>query len=490
MRIWFVGAMISAALVTWVVGSEADEIGLRDFLVFAAAVVVILTVQLAILLLAGRLLGLVLSPGKRDWAVLALAAILVAANAYYMAFLTLEQPTSILIACAIIVGLTFLVIMSVPRARPILALFAGIMVVMSSAQYAYTKSTFVRHDVSASIVSLPVKSARNVYLIGFESLQSPAAYRDIYGFEDQEHITVLREAGFRVLDSAYSADRCTLCSYAKIIEFARDYSNDDKGLRSVFVNDNSTFRSFRDSGYHIQFIYISNYFSVDPKNVDYLYPKPGFEACENLEPQFFYGLCSQKMVKKVNKLMGLRMRVTHKQEIGQLRQRTDEVVASGQAWLTVTHTKYPFHSSTKTVYPDPAREAQYRERITKAMPQIAENMRNTVGYIVAKDPNAVVVAFGDHGPSLYRRIDAYMKSDDPPLPEKTVLEDQHGILFAVYPADFCTNRMVSPFVTTHLVENLIACLNEDDSPSAEDRRRARTVKFLGEERDVDELVWH
>jgi hypothetical protein len=67
------------------------------------------------------------------------------------------------------------------------------------------------------------------------------------------------------------------------------------------------------------------------------------------------------------------------------------------------------------------------------------------------------------------------------------VEDQHGVNFAVYPANFCANRMSEMFSTRRLFENLIACLNGDDSPTEEEVRSARVIRFLGDLQDVREI---
>jgi hypothetical protein len=180
-------ALISAALFAWVLGSEANEITLSDLSVFAVALAVILTIQLFLLFCLDKLVE-VIAPGKKEWILLVAANVLLASNAYFLAFYTLDRPTGFRIGCSVVVGVTFLILMSVPRIRPALALFAGVMLTMSLIQYGYTRVIFrAGSDVTADIASLPVNSKRNVYIIGMESLQSPNAYRENYDNHDALH---------------------------------------------------------------------------------------------------------------------------------------------------------------------------------------------------------------------------------------------------------------------------------------------------------------
>ena len=159
--------------------------------------------------------------------------------------------------------------------------------------------------------------------------------------------------------------------------------------------------------------------------------------------------------------------------------------------LPELHIKYPFHTHGYMRYPDPPYTEKFRGWVREAMPKIAQNMKDTALYIVSRDPGAVVIIIGDHGAHLFRgpqkAIRAQAFSENPLVPLENILEDQHGINFAVYPADFCVNRMSKSVSTQFLIENLISCLNGNDTPTAEERKRARTINFLGELTDAADL---
>jgi hypothetical protein len=118
-------------------------------------------------------------------------------------------------------------------------------------------------------------------------------------------------------------------------------------------------------------------------------------------------------------------------------------------------------------------------------------VRETAGFIIRKDPTAVVIVMGDHGTHLFRRdwraIRNQVFSNIATLPIETLLEDQHVVTYAVYPASFCQHRMSEPLSTITLMPNLIACLSGDDSPTDEERRRTRSILFLGDLWDLRDL---
>ena len=481
--------LVSAALFAWLLGGQADEITFRDLEVFTVALAVILTLQVLLLYLLNKLVG-IFAPRRKEWVLFVAATVLLASNAYFLAFYPMEQTTAFRIACAVVAGAAFLILMVFPKTRRVLMIFAGIMLAMSMIQYGYTRATFGEKDVTAETVSLPIKSKRNVYIIGTESLQSPNAYRENYGIENAEnaeHVKVLQDAGFRVLN-AFSADRQTLRSHGGIAEFVRPLGQTDLGFRGAFMNDNSTFRSFRDSGYGIQFIYNTNYFTVNRNHVDYVFPPVSFEACENMEDWFFYGLCHKSVVKYINRRLLKLPNISVQDNIKKLRERAEFAATSSRPWLTWTHVHFPHHTWHYYKYPDPQYMAQFKWRVRDDLPEVAENMRNAPAYIAAKDPGAVIAVFGDHGTHLFRGITKDQVFTSKPLvPLDKVLLDQNGVMLAIYPADFCTNRISEGFSTKALIENIIACLNGDDSPTEEERKRARTIRFLDEERNLDEL---
>ncbi len=167
----------------------------------------------------------------------------------------------------------------------------------------------------------------------------------------------------------------------------------------------------------------------------------------------------------------------------------DFSLATGRPWLTFSHIKFPFHTGGEYHYPDPAYAANFTRRVREALPIVAENVKKTAGYIISKDPNAVVLVFGDHGTHFFRGVEREQVFTDTPLvPIVTMLESLNGITFAVYPADFCVNRMSEPFSTKYLIENLIACLNGNDQPTEEEIKRAHTIRFFEELRDFRDIV--
>ncbi len=59
------------------------------------------------------------------------------------------------------------------------------------------------------------------------------------------------------------------------MEFSKTLTN-SRELGHVFKFGNSTFKSFQDAGYAVQFIYVSNYMNLNHAIVEHAYPEIGF----------------------------------------------------------------------------------------------------------------------------------------------------------------------------------------------------------------------
>jgi hypothetical protein len=109
-------------------------------------------------------------------------------------------------------------------------------------------------------------------------------------------------------------------------------------------------------------------------------------------------------------------------------------------------------------------------------------LERIVETIIREDPDAVIVLFGDHGTGLTR--DAELDDPNDPFGASRILEDRFGVMVAVYPQDFCTNRIFEGSTTSHLVENVVKCLNGDNTPTRQEIAESRTFYWEDEPHDT------
>jgi hypothetical protein len=471
-------ALGSLAAFAFVFGNEADDIYPADLLLFLVVLALILLVQAGGLIALHRLAQRVRDEATALMVTSIAAALLLAANAYVVAFITFDAALWVRRAMAVAFGIVMLAILLRRRWQPPAIFIATAYVVLSFGLYGYTR-LMMASDSKPADIGLRVKSTRNVYFIGNESLSSPKAFREIYGVSDLPHVNWLKSHGFRVLDSAYSADHATTRSWSRILGFGNELDEGDIRHKVAFNAKNTTFGLFSRSGYRTQFIYKDKYFGVHKHSADFVFPDSGFGQCAFLPNSYFYFLCDKHVVRWVNRYVYGATPISP--EV--VKKRISLAAADSRPWLTVYHHPFPFHSAYMSF--DQAAVRAFKARMVQALPEIRrQNFETIIAHILRTDPSAVIVTFGDHGPGAWSPLFSHVDLNSPnkDVTRSQILEDRFGVLLAVYPADFCTHRIFEGSSTLNLSYSVIKCLNGDDNPSREDIERSLSF-YPGSRRD-------
>jgi hypothetical protein len=463
-------ALGSLAAFAFIFGNEADDIYAADLALLLGALALILLVQ------AGALAAFhgLMKRARGDAAALMsaknAAASQHAANTYYMAFITFDASICVRRLLALGFGFAMLAVLFRRRWQPPVLFVVTVYIFLSFGLYSYTRLAMAS-DSKPADVGLRVKSSRNVYFIGNESLGSPKAFREVYGVDQLPHVDWLKAHGFRVLDHAYSADYATTRSWSRILGFGNEISEDDIRHKVGFNAKNTTFGVFSRSGYRTQFIYKDKYFGFHKHSADFVFPDAGFGQCAFLPMRYFYFICDKRVVRWINRHVYGATPISP----AVVKQRISLAAADTRPWLTVYHHAYPFHSAYDT-YDMPAVQA-FKARVIGALPEVRrQNFETIIAHIIATDPSAVIVTFGDHGAgawsSRFSHVD--LSAPDQHLTRSQALEDRFGVLLAVYPANFCTQRIFEGSSTLNLAYSVVKCLNGDDNPTPTDIERSKT----------------
>jgi hypothetical protein len=471
----------SLAVAAWPIGTSAEEITPAEFAILAAAFVLVVAVQCGALWIVSRFAS--------GWLLDALVVLLIAANAYHFAFLTFEGRTVIRMGLSLAIGLGAGALLRAGVSQTKALMFTLIFAALSLGQYAYGRVSMSEAEAKRTTSvpgSMALKSDRNVYLISTESLHSPYAFRRLYGIEQAPHVAYLKSEGFRVLERSYSVDTNTRRSYRRIMEFSKPLANSWE-LNRIFRFGNSTFQSFQDAGYGVQFIYISNYMGLNHALVDHAYPPLGFYVCDNQRQNFFYFICRAPVRSLVNSIVfGIPGKVSVSEEIAHLKERIGVAAADAKPWLTISHIAFPTHTADTHSYDDVSEREEFRATTQGRMPQIADHYRQIVTTIKERDPDAIIVTFGDHGMLMSRGMasakpNSFFSTED-------YIEDRYGAMLGVYPADFCSKRIFEGSSTRLLVKNVIECLNGNDNPTPEEIEQSRSVVYMDEMRTIDSIA--
>ncbi|MFA5898901.1 MAG: hypothetical protein WC829_07280 [Hyphomicrobium sp.] len=452
----------SLAIALWPISSSSQDITPADLEILASVFTLVMAAQCFGLWFVGRF-----SERAAD----ALFVLLMIGNAYCFAFLTVPGGIAVRMPLAIAVGGLAWLILNARVSPAKVGMFTLVFAMLALGQYSYGR--MLPPQSAASLRA--VHSNRNVYLISTESLHSPYAFRKLYGFDKLDHVSYLESEGFRVFDRAYSVATYTRTSYQRILEFSKRLDN-EREMNAVFQLGNSTFKSFRGSGYGVQFIYISNYLNVKHALIDHGFPKMGFYICNNISRHFYYIACRPPVRNLISQvLFDTDSSVSVETEIAHLKKRIRTVAGDTKPWLTISHIAYPNHTRPDYRYENTSDTAAFRELTQSRLQGIADNYREIVGTIKEVDPDAVFVTFGDHGMWLTRGMDT--AAPNALFSTQDYIEDRYGVMIGVYPAAFCRERIFEGSSTGQLIKNVIDCLNGNDRPTAEEREQSRMVEY-------------
>ena len=471
----------SLAIAVWPISTSSQEITPLEFGVLIVAFALILAIQCAALWLIGRFVA-----KYADAAANVLVVTFAALNAYYFAFITLEAHWRTRNLLAVLFGIVVAILLRARPSQSRVALFTTAFVCLALGQYGYGRVMPAAAHVATDQGAITLKSKRNVYLISSESLHSPYALRHLYGIADTPHVVYLKQEGFRVLDRNYSADTHTRTTYQRILEYSRFLGSPEE-MRDVFRLGNATFASFGRAGYGIQFIYVSSYLDVNHNIIDHGFPGEGFYICDHLKRAFYYFVCRAPVRAVISRaLFNSEGQVEVEDEIAHLQERIRVAATDEKPWLTISHVNYPGHTDLAHRYDSPSDVARFKEGMSEWLQPAADHYRQIVSTIKRLDPDAVIVTFGDHGMWLTRGMDSAESNDV--FSTEDFIEDRYGVMIAVYPADFCRNRIFEGSTTTLIIRSVIQCLNGDDDPTDAERLLSRTVVYKGQRATPEGIV--
>ena len=262
----------------------------------------------------------------------------------------------------------------------------------------------------------------NIYLIvtdGFGSL----SYMRTNGIETSDFESRLKGRGFRLYDDTFSNYHATLDSMLSTLDMqhhyyrsARDMAEVSQTARQVIGGDNNLVRFLRSNGYRTQYIHQDDYLLLQGCSADYCFPRSVEYAgatfiLNELLPHF---LASG--------------RYRERQPPGVLRNEVSSQIdagkRSGTPQFQYIHLFAPGHTPNTVIgrCDEQSELGQYARRIADTVPDI-ESM---IDGIIRKDPDAVILISGDHGPFITNRCE---RNSDISTPEE--YRDRVGVLTAI-----------------------------------------------------------
>lgn len=274
--------------------------------------------------------------------------------------------------------------------------------------------------------SLRLNERPNIYFIladGYGSL----AYMKEHGVDVSDFTEYLSEAKFRLYEDTYSNYQPTTSAmpailnmehhYYSLTEEGVNFSEVNTAARVIIGGNNYVSHILRDNGYSIQYIHGGTYLLLQGCSADVCFPKiDGMAGARIILSHIFE-----------TDLLADKDRIWATTTNAQLREQAVTLMedATNLPRFQYIHTFKPGHSR---VYPVGKKCDEKFEfaRYVKNVRIVGEYLRNHVDDIIKRDPGAVIMVAGDHGPFISNGCSRYAYIND-----VSDYRDRAGALIAI-----------------------------------------------------------
>lgn len=297
------------------------------------------------------------------------------------------------------------------------------------------------------------KEKPNIYLFVYDGIPNERVFRE-QGLPFERLKSLLDKHKFTLYDDSYTLGNCSLTSMGKMLDFTDKAITVPEG-RDIYAGNSWTNHILRDQGYQSRFLldnYIAGYNAITHADLfDEIYPpRTGTAARGDYFVVLMRGILQGEMRFDTQGLFAM--------DEKQIQERKHEIIREEKSGtFVVNHYELPGHSqnSGKCL---PNETELWIERFEEALQLIEKDFELIERY----DPEAIVIALGDHGPSLLG--DCYLLTDwkrEEITPD--LMWDRLGTLLAVRWADaeraakydgaIVTNQDVFPAVFAYLADD-------------------------------------
>ncbi len=339
------------------------------------------------------------------------------------------------------------------------------------------------------------KEKPNIYLISFDALIPEAVAKDVIGVKNVPYIEAIKREGLRFVPNTFAENIPTRRSLNLALALDKEHYN-TVSESAGFIRDqvpNPVYEILRHNGYKIQFMYKTSYFGDAGRKLDFYGVADVQGLCQHVEKKYgFMGYCLddvQKEAKKWNRIQPVSY-------FEMLHERVRIAGQSAEPWFTYTYIYAPGHAKLTIDYRKEKDRVDYREYFTKNSLKVVTPLVELLQAIKENDPDSITIVFGDHGAMVSKGIfgqtggidgDALIYSADDadtsyPLSYEQAVQDRHGVINAIMPADVCTEQFNhNPYSSTRIMRDVFICLSgEDPMPSDYQPNDDRWAPFIYE----------
>jgi hypothetical protein len=139
----------------------------------------------------------------------------------------------------------------------------------------------------------------------------------------------------------------------------------------------------------------------------------------------------------------------------------------------MTYTFYPTHTPPSYDTYSPRHFKIYQKFFQKNSLTTIQIIETFIEAIEKRDPNSVVIVFGDHGAWISRSWKKHLGEPDPAgivWTEDLMITERHKVALFVYPKDFCVDEIRDIYTLNRLGRSVAKCLSNGQDPFSEKHR--------------------
>lgn len=468
--------IVTEMLFLWMVTNNPDELGSNGGRLVSLYIMVICLLQMAMLALLHRI---VRARGVAGVYIQRMAfAVFLVFNIYTVLLVHIPSQSGIYAYksfISVVLLLTILLLFSVKAWKfiNVSALAFGMIV---STQFYFTSDSLVKEvapEIENAAMPKIAEAATferhpNVYFLSFDAFIPTDIANFFLQQPEPRYSLYLKKHDFREVKNAFATGVLTKPSLNAIA--AVDTKICDKLGRVCWglvlgKYPSALYTVFKKNGYTTIFAYHTYYFG-DEKGpyLDRYVVENKITICDHIDEKLaFLGYCSLEKNVYLKPVFGI---------IDP--QQTIETLISGSVdsspHFVMAYIYSPGHTPLDYDTFSTSDFRKYQKFFWKNQLETVRQLETFIEAIKARDPNSVVIIFGDHGAWISRSWKGKEGEPDPAgivWNEDLMILERHRVALFVYPKDFCVDEFRQPYTLNRLGRSVAKCLSNGQDPFSE-----------------------